>query len=89
MTRACGHTEAWTVPSQSPAWTEECKEQRFEKEAELSQDKAFGVGFYSLKLLEYPDASMSWVGGHILQKTPESPVDSRYIKLVHPKGNQS
>ena len=36
-----------------------------------------------------PDASMSWVGGHILQKTPESPVDSRYIKLVHPKGNQS
>ena len=42
-----------------------------------------------MKLLEYPDASMSWVGGHILEKTPESPMDSRYIKLVHPKGNQS
>ena len=25
----------------------------------------------------------------VLEKTPESPLDSKGIKLVHPKGNQS
>ena len=29
-----------------------------------------------------------WEGTVVLEKTPESPLDSKEIKPVHPKGNQ-
>ena len=64
----------------------------FANKGPSSQGYGFSSGHVWMWELDYKE---SWVQKNwcfwtvVLEKTPESPLDSKEIKLVHPKGNQS